>query len=156
MKKFMHLRLILFSVCLIFLFGCGRKQKNIFHFSSDKTTLKVSKLSLPAVKGLKIQKTKQGNLLFWQDLSDSEKNRFVVDDKIEIKFVGYNVYRLVKSLFVPKKAVNQLLIKENQFLDDQIFQKKLEKESNSYLVRAVFKFQDKNIQGPASQIVFAK
>lgn len=156
MTNIMQLRLILFSICLIFFFGCGRKQKNIFHFPSDKTTLKVSKLSLPVVKRLKVQTTQQGNLLSWQDLSDSEKKRFTENDKIEINFIGYNVYRLVKSLFVSKKSINHLLIKENQFLDDQIFQKDLKQETSCYLVRAVFKFQDKNIQGPASQVVFAK
>jgi hypothetical protein len=152
----MQLRLIFFSISLFLFFGCGRKQKNIFYFPSGKSALKVSKLSLPVVKGLKIQKTLQGNLLSWYDLSDQERHRFTELDKIEIEFVGFNVYRLVKSIFVPKKPVNQLLIKENRFLDNQIIQKEFEQESNYYLVRAVFKFQNKNIQGPASQVVLAK
>ncbi len=147
MKKF---NIIILFFLLIFS-NCGRKQKNIFDFPDpdEKPEFKVNKLSLPAVKGVKVERAELWNKISWQKVSILE---VTLDKKIKKEFIGYNVYRLVNSLFVPKKTVNKFWIRGKEFLDTQALEQDLADQSHSYLVRAVFKINDKIFEGPASQV----
>lgn len=150
-SNFPKVSIILFLIILFF--GCGRKQKNIFHFPSDKPTLQVNKLYFPAVQGLKVIRTMQGNVLSWQPVKNLKEIQIDAKEKVTVEFMGYNVYRLVNGFFVCKKSVNEFLIKDLQFLDSKVLEKNLIGQHHSYIVRAVFKVNDKIIQGPSSQVV---
>lgn len=58
----------LLIISLLFFAGCGRKQKNIFSFEPEPK-IRVTKLDLPAVRGLSITKKDGFPLLTWFDLS---------------------------------------------------------------------------------------
>ena len=73
----------------------------------------------------------------------------------EKNFLGYNIYKLVHSLIVPKKPLNKFYIKETTFLDKNIRIEK-GKSCDCYLVRAVFKINDQIIEGPSSQVICVK
>ncbi|MBD3231851.1 hypothetical protein GF322_04280 [Candidatus Dependentiae bacterium] len=149
-----------FLISIIF-FGCGRKQKNIFDFpdpnQQKKESFNVNKLLLPCTRGIKLEKTKQGNLISWQNIKKSEefykKNSYPMfqDEK---SFLGYNIYKLVNAFFVPKEPLNSSFLKETKFLDKEVLKDNKTRETlNCYLVQAVFKIKGKIFKGPFSQII---
>jgi hypothetical protein len=142
----------LFVLCLFFT-GCGRKQKNIFHFPSEEENLKINKLYFPAVGGLKVKRTPQGNLLSWIAVKCPKELEIEGNRRVGVEFMGYNVYRLVNELFVSKKTVNEFFIKETKFLDNKILEKNLVEQKHSYIVCPVFSVHDRILQGPSSQVV---
>ncbi len=149
-------KIIVFFLIILFVPGCGRKQKDIFNFPEEKPVVRINKLSLPSVRGVSITKTAGGNKVSWRSVLGPES--FLVasteDNQPEKELLGYKVYRLVRSSIVPKKPVNKNLIAETEFLDTQI----LHEDFNDvppycYMVRAVFKISDQIVSGPASAIV---
>ncbi|MCK4650800.1 hypothetical protein KAT08_01365 [Candidatus Babeliales bacterium] len=141
---------------LFFLFlqvGCGRKQKNIFYFPKKEYVLKINRLFFPSVKGVKVEKIDGGNNIYWRSIQDDD-----LEIKNDVKFLGYNVYRLVRCYFVPKKPLNKKPIENTNFLDNQILKDEYLKkqEQHCYLVQAVFKIHDRIYQGPSSQIICVK
>jgi hypothetical protein len=144
--------IIFVSFIFLLFLGCGRKQKHIFYFSDKKTFPKINKLSLPVVKGLNIKRDKTSCNLSWFAISPQEITR---DNLI---FIGYNVYRLVNSCFVPKKPLNKKVITQDIYSDNTITQVEnlKEQEKYCYLVRAVFTIYNQKIEGPSSQVVCVK
>jgi len=163
MRYFFFLKLFLFTI--VFFLGCGRKPKYFYDFTPPQK-IKINKLNLPAIKGLKAQKSDKGVLLSWHSIDSTQLGKKI--DAYTLIFLGYNVYRFASSGFVSRKALNKFIITENQFLDEI----KFEKLSYCYLVRAVFKIspsilrlfdftQDSGqvtqdarlVEGPASQVI---
>ena len=146
---------ILISLFLFFFVGCGRKQKNIFYFPEKKEEFRVNKLALETVKGVKAVSSADGNKITWQPVVLEEK---LYQKKYPKELLGYNVYRLVDSSFVPKKSINTEPSIETKFVDKDIFnQTNLKtKDYSCYLVRAVFKINDLIVQGPSSRVVCEK
>ena len=143
MKQKLHNFLFIF---LIFISGCGRKQKDVFYFPPEHKVLNVNKLELGYVKNVKVLKTDIGNKILWQP----------AEIKNEKEFLGYNVYKLVSASFVPKKPLNKSPIMQTNFLDKEVLQNNNLNKSKKcccYLVRAVFKIDDKIYEGPSSQVV---
>lgn len=138
-------------IFLILLSACGKKQKNVFDFSTKKEFFKISKFDLGFVKNLIVTKTDQGYFLSWQKLSSKYK-----DDRVN--FLGYDIYRLVRSLIIPKKSVNSFPIKDTTFLDTEILS--LSKEflpvKICYVVVPVFSVDGRIVKGLISQIICAK
>ena len=141
--------LIFTAFCLICFSGCGRKQKHIFYFSEEKPLPKMSKLSLPLVKGLEVKKEGDTCVLSWFAMNTAD-----LSEK-KLSFLGYNVYRLVNAYFVPKKPLNKKVITKNFFVDSQITSTEhlKKQEQYCYVVRAVFSFYKQKVEGPASQVV---
>ncbi len=140
-------RIIFFLILLFFLSSCGKKQKNIFDFTPKKEHFKVNRLDLCSIKNLKIQKNEFGNFISWKDVDYKSSNS-------KIKFLGFNVYRLVKSLIIPKKPLNDSYIKNNFFLDKEVL--KLPKDQIQknyyYVVNAIFDVDGVIVKGPLSQV----
>ena len=138
-----------FRIILLLLFfsGCGKKQKNVFDFTKKKVVAKVFKFELGFVKGVQVKKTDQGNLITWNVLD--------VSPKYEKYFVGYNVYRLVRSSIIPKKSLNNKPIIKNELLDGEVLSlsDEFKLKSYCYVVRPVFLIDEKIIFGAISQIV---
>lgn len=141
----------IFALCLIILLGiflptCGRKQKNIFSFSQEDVPV-INKLSLPVVRGITIQKTKDGALITWlaPNLShmQQETNKSLSD-----LFIGFNIYRLVRNNIIQKHPINKKPVTKTEYLDKKVFNKK----QNLYLVKIVFSINQQTIEGPASAI----
>ncbi len=156
MKKSCVKKLVMFFVVILLAPGCGRKQKDIFHFPEKKIVVKVNKLSLPAVRGVTVTKTVEGNRISWRTVLGAEK--FLVAkasiNEAERELVGYDVYRLVKASIVPKKPLNKFVIQQTEFLDTQILEEDfIEPPPYYYIVRAIFKVSDQIVQGPASQVM---
>lgn len=63
------------------------------------------------------------------------------------KFIGYNIYRLTENGNIQKKPINENPILSTNFLD-----KKINNKNPQYTVRAIFEFEKKIYQGPASNI----
>jgi hypothetical protein len=135
--------------------SCGRKQKHIFYFSDEKPLPKVSKLSLPVVKGLTVRKDGASCTLSWFALH-SEHSDDISNDKLV--FLGYNVYRLVNAYFIPKKPLNEKIITQETFIDTSIYETEhlKKQEQYCYLVCAVFTFYNQTIESPSSQVVCVK
>ena len=124
--------------------NCGRKRRNIFSFHETKKTVSVNRLSLPAVRGVRVVSFAHGNKITWHALTTHD-----ITTK-NTKLIGYNIYRLTKAGFVLKHALNKEPITKNEFLN------RISKNSSlnrAYLIRAIFKIQDETILGPASKIV---
>jgi hypothetical protein len=132
-------------LCLAFT-SCGRKQRTLFQFP-EKVKIKISKLSLPSVRGLQVALSKKGAHLIWQpiDLKLIEKNA-----KIQLSFEGYHVYRSARGYFVPKKPITKKPIKKTCFVDASSV---VQRKKYAYLVRGVFSCDQTIVQGPASQLV---
>lgn len=130
---------ILLILVLCCLPACGRKQRNIFNFS-EKNTTKINKLSLPAVKGVQVQKNNSSNLVKWLPVDSS------------MKLLGYNVYCLVRGSFAPKKPLNKQPVNQTHFTDTAPGNK----YPNCYFVVPVFSENDQIFEGPISQIICAK
>ncbi|MFH1461334.1 MAG: hypothetical protein ABIF12_00080 [bacterium] len=132
---------------LVLLSGCGKKQKNIFDFYDKKVVSKVNKFNLGFIKGTNAKNTVSGNLITWNFLD--------ISSEYKKSFVGFNVYRLVRSSLIPKKALNKKPLIQNQFLDKEILSlsSELKQESYCYAVRSVFFIEDKFVFGAISQIV---
>ena len=143
-KHFTARYIILF---LLLLSGCGRKQKNIFDFTEKKTVHRVDKFDLGFIKGIQVKKTDQGSLVTWDFLS-AEKKIYKND------FIGYNVYRLVRSSLIPKKSLNKKPIIQTTFLDKEVLllSSDLKQKSYCYVLRPVFLVEERIYLGTISQV----
>jgi PBP1b-binding outer membrane lipoprotein LpoB len=138
----------------IFLFSsCGRKQKNIFSFAPEPD-VKINKLDLPAVRGLSITKTKDGMLLSWLDLFSRKSSPEI--NSLQKNFVGYDVFKLTKKMFIPRTPLNKAPLTTTQFLDRSNAHTKKSGVKSFYLIQSVFKFDNQIIKGPSSQVVGIK
>lgn len=127
----------LLVIWLLFLSSsCGRKQRNIFTFPQEEPK-KLSIFDFPVVKGIRVTKVSHGNKITWFPLSN------ITQTKV---FLGYNVYRLTLQGFIPKKPLNAIPLINNEFLDKQ------KTDKQSYLIKAVFRVNEKTIEGLSSQI----
>ena len=143
-KRFIPRCIILF---LLLLSGCGRKQKNIFVFAEKKTIHRVDKFDLGFIKGIQVKKTDQGSLITWNSL-ESEKSEYKKD------FIGYNIYRLVRSSLVPKKSLNKKPIIQTSYLDKEVLllSSDLKQKSYCYVLRPVFLIEEIIYLGVISQV----
>lgn len=148
MNNKFYIQLLIIS--FLFFTGCGRKQKNIFIFEPDQK-LKITKLDLPAVKGLSITKKNNCNILTWFDLFNQKNSASI--NSLQKNFIGYDVFKLTKRNFIPKHPLNKNPLIETQFVDkNKKFTRKAPRKS-FYLVQPVFKFDNQFIKGLSSQIV---
>ena len=144
------------GIILPFLFfGCARKQKNIFDFSEKEKT-SFNKLNFPVVNFLSAEKKGNNVFLSWQKIKDDFN---LNQDKSKVIFVGYNIYRFIESGFVPKNPLNKKPLVSNNFCDVNVLKFKNNNcsiFSYCYLIRAVFKIQDKVYLGPSSRVICVK
>ena len=129
----------LFFLFLVFLVGCGRKQRNIFTFSKTRE-VEIKKLVFPAVRKVNVTLVKHKNFVSWLP---------VVGESSE-SIIGYNIYCLNSMGVIPKTPLNKNIIQETQFTD---VKKSVTEKQIWYLVKAVFKIKNKILEGPASRIV---
>ena len=139
----MFLRLLL--PFLLLLTSCGRKQRTIFQFP-EKEPIKISKLSLPAVRGLQVTTTDKGKHLTWYPLDISS----VHNTKYDLTFLGYHVYRSAQGYFIPKRPLTKHPIRDTYFIDAS---SSARRKKYAYLVRGVFACENIQVQGPASQLI---
>src|SRR5579862_1950115 len=139
----MYTLIFLFLASLL-LSSCGSKQRNIFIFP-EKETLVLHKLDFPVIKGIRVQKTEQGNLITWRPI-DEQPDTY---NGHVCKFIGYNVYRLARASVIPRRPVNKKALVITSMLDTR---NKSQAQQAFYLVRAVFKIDDQTIEGPVSRI----
>jgi hypothetical protein len=134
---------------VIFFAHCGRKQRNVFNFPV-KETAKINRLSLPAIRGLKVFKDKGGNTqLTWLAINDAD---LLLTNGKKPRLVGYHVYRLVKGHFVPKQPITPQPLEKPEYIDPLT---RKNKKHRCYMIRGIFKIEGQIIQGPASQVVCA-
>lgn len=145
-QKYLILLLVLFLLS-----SCGKKQKNIFDFSTKKEIYKVSKFDLGFVKQVKVEKTKFGNKLTWSKFDFESKDQ-------KVQFIGYNVYRLARSGILPKKPLNKRPITVCFFLDRKSLFKKRDVEFKDFLytIVPVFDVDGNQVNGLLSSIVVVK
>jgi hypothetical protein len=147
MQKKRTIKLISAFIFLLFTTNCGRKQKNFFLFPQEEVA-KINKLDLPAVNGVTAQKTDYGVYISWfplfpEKVSPSTK-------QFEKNFIGFNVFRLENgALFIPKNPINKEPTRLNYHIDAAT----QTKNNASYTVQPIFKFGEKIIGGPSSQII---
>lgn len=148
MKVIKHFIIRFVILFLLLLSGCGRKQKNIFDFTEKKTVYRVDKFDLGFIKGIQVKKTDQGSFITWNSLV-SEKKEYKKD------FIGYNVYRLVRSSLVPKKSLNKKPIIHTNFMDKEVLllSPDLKQKSYCYVLRPVFLIEEQIYLGAISQVV---
>lgn len=151
-NKFIYSSLFLLLTNLFFItffVSCGRKQKNIFYFPENKYLEKINKLDLPATKILSVENFGNYNKITWQKVN---LNSNFLKEK-NIKFLGYNIYKLVNSSIVPKNCLNKEIINQDFFYDKKI--NKILAE-DSYIIRTIFKKNNNILNGPASQVFSIK
>ena len=136
-QKYKQLALLTF---ILLSANCGRKQHTIFNFATTQSS-KISKLELPAARGLQATRQKDAIHLTWHPVILDPKNQAVL-------LIGYNVYRLTKRHLVPKKPLNKIPTQTTFYIDTK---RKL--NTYYYLVRGVFKINQQHVLGPVSHIV---
>jgi hypothetical protein len=119
--------------------NCGRKQRNIFSFHQEETSKKTV-FDFPSPKEFKVSKTKDGTNLTWAPLSLKISESTV--------FLGYNVYRLNKEGFIPKKPLNSIPFKDTTFP----IATKFGQQKTFFMIRGVYRVKNKTIEGLSSQI----
>ena len=151
MKKWHRLLGITF-VLIICTCGCGRKQKNIF-FCEEQSIPRANKLILPTVRGVVVQPKADGCLISWQKPTIPSIPKLSTPYLCSQCFVGYNVYRLVRTNIIPKNSCNAKPIQIRKFFDQK---PPCKNRSTDYLVRTVFLYDNLFIEGPNSLIVRIK
>lgn len=169
---------ILIFIIVIFLSGCGKKNKNFLVFDNEKKPEKINKLTLPTIRGLTIKTISVGQK------SDPNRKKILLEwQKPELTgalppmvvFVGYNIYKFSQEAFIPKNPINKEIIKTEYFELAKVSPStyKHNKQKSCYVVRPVFKnillkksnikksLPPKNrknflIEGPTSKVVFLK
>lgn len=129
--------------------ACGRKQRNIFLFDNQDIP-RANKLTLPAVKGVKVREKSHGALVTWFPLDIPSTCAATNPYYCDKCFAGYNVYRLTRTNIIPRHPQNKRPIKATEFFDKKI---PLNKKNLYYLVRAVFICNKTPVEGPVSLIV---
>ncbi len=124
--------------------GCGRKRGSIFTFSENKTVT-ANSFDLPVIRQFEANHDKTSVLLQWKPLH--YKNIEELAERA-LTFMGYNVYRLTKKGFIPKKPINKDLIQGSHWCDEKPFQ-----GENFYLVKSVFMNQGQQIESLSSKMV---
>lgn len=133
--------------CIVLMSSCGKKQKNIFNFSRQEIQ-KINKLVFPPIKGARATHMPQGIQLTWHPIKTVQLKKV----PYKTKLIGYNVFRLTRYRFVPKKPLNGTPVIKEEFLDTI---NKAHKKTYCYFIRGVFQVEKKIIQGPGSQIVYS-
>lgn len=145
-KKYLHLCTFIF-LSLPLIVGCGRKQRNFLYFPPEKS-IHITKLDLPAVKGLNAQLTDIGIHVSWLPLFTEKTPQQI--KSFEKNFVGFDLFRLENNAtFIPKKPINENPITDNYFLDKRVKSSK----HTAYTVQPLFKFETQILHGPSSQII---
>ncbi|MCF7799749.1 hypothetical protein K9M16_01995 [Candidatus Babeliales bacterium] len=140
---------------MFFFISCARKQKDIFYFPQKEISIKPNKLSLPYVKQIRIKKDKTGNNIFWK--TNFDKDILNTLEKNGYKFIGFNIYKLSRASIIPKKPINKKPVNNYNYLDKSVLIKKNKEEikyKNCYVIKIVFLFDKKTVEGPISQIAF--
>lgn len=134
------LPLLVATLALLIAPGCGRKNSSFLNFNKSKPAVKVNPLTLPAVRGLTAARISDEIVeVCWQP---------VINPAMDLQ--GYNLYRFVRTAFIPKKPLNKEPIQDKNFRDNLTNKKDV---AFCYVVRPVFKIEGKNFEGPLSQVV---
>ncbi|MBX9831196.1 hypothetical protein K2X40_04535 [Candidatus Babeliales bacterium] len=126
---------------LFFLTNCGRKNRSLFSFPTEKVE-KINTLDLPSVRCLHVERVAITNIISWQP---------VTSPKDTVTLVGYEVYRLNQQGFIARSPLNDVFLTVCEFVDQHTVNDHL-----AYVVRAVFKKNDSLKRGPVSQVVAAQ
>lgn len=135
----MHQWLISFLFFLILLSGCGRKQRTIFYFP-EQNAVRILTLQLASPKITRLCKTSHGIHIQWL----APAHRPNVE---QAELIGYNIYRLTRHGFIPKKPLNEAPITKTEFYDVST-----KPSAERYAVRAIFKMHGQLHEGPTSNI----
>lgn len=146
MQKKSKTKIVLICAVFLFITNCGRKQKIFSNFEKEQEN--INKLDLPAVKGLTAQKNDLGVHISWLPLF-SEKTLSQVN-RFQNNLLGFNIFRLENNaMFIPKTPINKHVITVNYYIDTS--NKNI--TNASYTIQPIFKFENKIISGPSSQII---
>lgn len=125
---------------VLFIAGCGKKQRNLFVFESQPK-IKFHTLDLPPIKGISLSVKDNIHYLNWFPITQEHL------PDIHVTFEGYSVFQTTKAGVVHKKSLNKEPLKEACFLRD------INKKSTGYMVRGIFKLHKELLLGPASRII---
>lgn len=136
-------------IFMILLFaGCGRKNTNFLVFNASEKKKRVNRLTLPNIHGLAGTIKKDVVTLTWKPCDTTKLNK-------NDEFLGYRVYKFLKTGFIPKKSVGKRIFTEPVFEE-----KRTNNKTFCYLVRGVFLVSGvtppaagKTIEGPSSKIL---
>lgn len=140
MQQGLFIFLIVFLPLLI---GCGRKQRSIFVFPSEKSSF-FHKLEFRAPKILSVKQINNVTLIKWLE---PELPKHVSG----VRLIGYNVYELTQHGFIPKNPCNDSPITGTSYQKAHFYC-----HSPQYAVRALFDVEKKVYEGPLSNIVKKK
>ena len=148
--------LLLLLACLP---HCGQKPRSIIPAEKASCTQAQARQpqKLPTIRSLELTKTSCGNLLRWTPVSPNVCKRTDTEcGPAEWHVFGYYIYRFPKEGFVPRTPLARMKATATQFLDKRVAKKQIRTTySWCYLVRPVFRVEEKIIIGKTSQIVCA-
>ncbi len=131
-----------------FLTNCGRKNRAFFDFSAKQPDTKINRLTLPMVRGIKVNIKDKNIFIQWKEAKCEEAG---------YKLLGYNIYKFSKDSFIPKEPLNKKVITNTKYIDKNSNQKIATRYIvTCYAVRAVIKIDKRIFQGPTSKIVCFK
>lgn len=135
--------LTIYVLCFFLLFfaSCGKKNRSLFSFPTEKKE-KINALNFPSVRCVNVECVGDHNIISWQPV--------VVNREVGM-LVGYEVYRLNKQGFIPRVPLNAEPLESCSYVDQvAVFYKP------AYVVRAVFRKNNQQKRGPASQVVIVQ
>ncbi len=148
-SRSLKLKSSLLLACTLLFPACGRKPKQLFSRQETRSTLKTSRLTLPAVQD--VSATQLGHVTWEtlpQDITPLPRPHERVTLGPEPKLLGYNVYRFADGGFVPKDSLNDEPVTTTTYRD----LKDRGTHTWHYLVRGVFLVSGRIVEGPMSQI----
>lgn len=135
--------LTIYVLCFSLLFfpSCGKKNRSLFSFPTEKKE-KINPLNFPSVRCVNVERLGDHHFISWQPV--------VVASEVGI-LVGYEVYRLNKQGFISRMPLNAVPLETCNYVDQgAVFYKP------AYVVRAVFRKNNQQKRGPASQVVIVQ
>ncbi|GEM_PF-3147599 len=129
------------TLCIMMLLtGCGRRQRTIFLFPTEKV-VRFATLQFPSAKITAVTRSTQGIAIEWIKVPES-----LSINNATAQCIGYNVYSLTHKGFIPKNPLNTNPITTTRYLDTT------KNSSHHYMVRALFLANKKVYEGPSSNI----
>jgi hypothetical protein len=116
----------------VFFFSCGRKNNNFLDFSKKEKKQKFNRLTLPAVQNITVKR----------------ENNIVTVQWKKIPNATYDIYRFIRTAFIPKNPLNKRPLTKTYYVDNSN-----PPVDTCYLVRPIFYINGKKIAGPSSKII---
>jgi hypothetical protein len=130
----------LWLIGALFLLGCGKKNKHIFSFQNEEQQRKrIPLFTLPLIENISLSSDQGDRILRWNALLTPLT---YAGERVDLH--GYNLYTFNDVSFIPKMPF---------FTQECLYKPAGDAVNTYYIVRGVYVFQGRYIEGPSSKVI---